>query len=87
MQTFFSSDKSEYLSIRGRTARLGKKGSYRMILNKKELEDDFGFGERFKDEYNQKVNVHKYLKLLRETSLNNKYQYVAETLLMNSKFH
>ena len=49
MQTFFSSDKSEYLSIRGRTARLGKKGSYRMILNKKELEDDFGFGERFKD--------------------------------------
>jgi hypothetical protein len=49
VQTFFSSDLSEYLSIKGRTARLGKKGSYRMILSEKELEDDFGFDKNFKD--------------------------------------
>ena len=41
IQTFLSLQKSEEIQIQGRTARQGGKGSYSMILNKKELMDEF----------------------------------------------
>ena len=38
IQCFLSQEKSEQVQIKGRTARQGKKGSYQMVIPKKELE-------------------------------------------------
>ncbi|VEU39667.1 unnamed protein product [Pseudo-nitzschia multistriata] len=42
IQAFLSCDMSEEVQIQGRTARQGKKGSYKLILLDKDLEDKFG---------------------------------------------
>mmetsp|Transcript_11296 Transcript_11296/g.31521 ORF Transcript_11296/g.31521 Transcript_11296/m.31521 type:complete len:2613 (-) Transcript_11296:150-7988(-) len=41
IQTFFSSSESEEIQIRGRTARQGEKGSYRLLLCLDHLKDKF----------------------------------------------
>lgn len=38
IQTFFSEDKSEEIQIKGRTARQGENGSFRIILNLYEIQ-------------------------------------------------
>ena len=79
IQAFLSSDMSEEIQIRGRTARQGKKGSYKLILLDEDLTQDFGIqGGSFENWPRGEI----YLRLCdaRNKSLESKYQAVEMRL-------
>ncbi len=82
IQTFLSSDMSEEIQIQGRTARQGKKGSYKLILLDEDLENDFdiqcGSSENWPRE-----EIYSRLCEARNKCLESKYQLV-ETRLSKS---
>ncbi|VEU39668.1 unnamed protein product [Pseudo-nitzschia multistriata] len=80
IQTFLSTDMSEEIQIRGRTARQGKQGSYKLILLDKDLEDDFDIKCGLTDNWPRKEYYSK-LCSARKKSLEEKYSAVEENLL------
>jgi hypothetical protein len=79
IQTFLSSDMSEEIQIQGRTARQGKRGSYKLILLDKDLEDNF---EIKGGSYANWPRGEIYARLCeaRKKSLENNYQLVEMSL-------
>jgi hypothetical protein len=79
IQAFLSSDMNEEIQIQGRTARQGKKGSYKLILLDKDLEDSF---EMHGGSFNNWPRGEIYTRLCeaRKKSLENDYQSIEMRL-------
>jgi uncharacterized protein YegL len=80
IQTFFSADMSEEIQIRGRTARQGKRGSYKLILLDEDLENDFQIKVGSSDKWPKK-DVYSRLCKARKTKLEEKYASIDTNLL------
>jgi energy-coupling factor transporter ATP-binding protein EcfA2 len=79
VQAFLSSDISEEIQIQGRTARQGKKGTYKLILLDEDLEADFGIARGSSDNW-QRQYCYSKLCEAREKSHENHWQAVEMNL-------
>lgn len=87
IQAFYASDVAEEIQIKGRAARQGTQGSYSMVLNLEQLEQDLGVTETEFDMMKRKGEYGTYLNQKRADLLETKQEDLAGSVEQAEQSH